>query len=254
MIRLGGDEAPQRPLATVLEWSVERLGAVVGGCVLFSRRHEPIAWAWGSVVSGPREPDSGPARQLQRHLFPPERPSVLARRLDADPAQATVVALEPSEVGPDADRVGDLLADHGLGAPYLVVLREEGRVAGVVWLCSGRDESVARADLVRALRRIQPLLELAAVAAGSQTPSSPQLELTERGLSRRELAVARLALTGAGNAAMAARLGIAERTVKNHMSQVLAKCGVRSRTQLIALYGSGGENVDPSGEVTGTSG
>jgi DNA-binding NarL/FixJ family response regulator len=58
--------------------------------------------------------------------------------------------------------------------------------------------------------------------------------------------VARLAVGGASNMEIAAQLGITESTVKNRMSRVLKKCGVRSRAQLIARYrpdGPGPENA-----------
>jgi DNA-binding CsgD family transcriptional regulator len=60
-------------------------------------------------------------------------------------------------------------------------------------------------------------------------------DLADRGLTERELAVARLALEGRSNADIAVALGISQSTVKHHIGRVLAKCGVRSRTQLIAL-------------------
>ena len=221
--------------------------------MLLSRRRQPVAWAWGSAGSELLEADAELARRLQRHLFPPERSSALAHRLDADPAQAPLAALEAGELGPDADRVVALLAERDLSPPSLLVLRGEGRVAAIVWLCSERQDADGDADRLRALRRVQPLLQLA-VAAGAH-PVPPQCpELAARGLTERELAVAELALTGAGNAAIAARLGISERTVKNHMGRVLTKCGVRSRTQLIALYGRGGEEMGLSDEGIGTSG
>lgn len=253
MIRLGGDERPQRPLAALLEWSAERLGPAVGGCVLLSRRRQPVAWAWGSVGSALLETDAELARRLQRRLFPPELSSALAHRLDADPAQAPVAGLEPSDLGPDAERVGALLAERDLSLPSLLVLRGEGRVAAIAWLCSEREDGDGHVDRLRALRRVQPLLQLA-VAAGDRPAPLRRPGLAAHGLTARELAVAELALTGARNAAIAARLGISERTVKNHMGRVLAKCGVRSRTQLIALHGFGGEGMGLSGEAVGTSG
>jgi DNA-binding NarL/FixJ family response regulator len=59
-------------------------------------------------------------------------------------------------------------------------------------------------------------------------------ELADR-LTARELSVARLALGGQSNADIGETLGITQSTVKHHMGRILAKCGVRSRTQLLAL-------------------
>ncbi|MFI0418440.1 response regulator [Spongiactinospora sp. 9N601] len=51
-------------------------------------------------------------------------------------------------------------------------------------------------------------------------------------LSAREIEVARLVSAGAANKEIAARLYITEGTVKNHVSAVLRKLGLRDRTQL----------------------
>ncbi|TMR95081.1 response regulator [Nonomuraea basaltis] len=57
-------------------------------------------------------------------------------------------------------------------------------------------------------------------------------------LSARELEVARMVAAGAANREIAARLFITEGTVKNHVSSVLRKLGLRDRTQL-ALHLTG---------------
>ncbi|SDI33514.1 response regulator [Nonomuraea jiangxiensis] len=51
-------------------------------------------------------------------------------------------------------------------------------------------------------------------------------------LSARELEVARMVAAGSANREIAARLFITEGTVKNHVSSVLRKLGLRDRTQL----------------------
>ncbi|RBQ19571.1 DNA-binding response regulator [Spongiactinospora rosea] len=55
-------------------------------------------------------------------------------------------------------------------------------------------------------------------------------------LSAREIEVARLVSAGAANKEIAARLYITEGTVKNHVSAVLRKLGLRDRTQLAGHF------------------
>jgi DNA-binding NarL/FixJ family response regulator len=98
-----------------------------------------------------------------------------------------------------------------------------------------------RHEAARALRAVHPLLELTHLPGPDDRhePASAAEELIERGLSARELEVAKMALGGAGNAAIGQRLSISQSTVKKHMGSILAKCGVASRNQLIALFGDG---------------
>jgi len=56
-----------------------------------------------------------------------------------------------------------------------------------------------------------------------------------RGLTERELAVLRLVTAGLTNAEIAGRLYLGATTVKTHLGHVLAKLGLRDRTQAIVL-------------------
>jgi pimeloyl-ACP methyl ester carboxylesterase/DNA-binding CsgD family transcriptional regulator len=72
----------------------------------------------------------------------------------------------------------------------------------------------------------------AAVAAGARAGSD--------GLSRRERETLRLLCDGASNARIADELGISEKTVRNHVSHLYRKLGVRSRAEAIVhAYRSG---------------
>ena len=62
-----------------------------------------------------------------------------------------------------------------------------------------------------------------------RTPDSPEV------LTARETEVLRLLAAGKANKQIAAELGIGENTVRTHVSSILAKLGVQSRTQA-ALY------------------
>jgi DNA-binding NarL/FixJ family response regulator len=64
-----------------------------------------------------------------------------------------------------------------------------------------------------------------------RTPDPP----AAAALSEREVEVLRLVAIGRSNKEIARQLGIGEQTVKSHVSNILAKLGVQSRTQA-ALY------------------
>jgi DNA-binding NarL/FixJ family response regulator len=232
-VLLGGDEAPRQLLAPVLGWSAQRIDALVGGCAAFSTRHELAGEAWG-VVPGIRDADLRTARHVHMQVVP--RPaSGLIRQLESAPGRVPVLEL---------DAPNELVANLGMTTPLVGVLRRHGRIAGLVWLCRVAGAWRDRHEAARALRAVHPLLELTHLPgpADRHEPASAAEELIERGLSARELEVAKMALGGAGNAAIGQRLSISQSTVKKHMGNILAKCGVASRNQLIAQLG--GDPVD----------
>ncbi len=64
----------------------------------------------------------------------------------------------------------------------------------------------------------------------SERPQHPPEDLPEA-LSEREIEILRLVAAGASNKEIADKLVIAEGTVKNHITNILGKLGVRDRTQ-----------------------
>jgi len=70
------------------------------------------------------------------------------------------------------------------------------------------------------------------VAELRRTPTAPRALPHEERLSVRESEVAKLIAAGARNREIAARLRIAEGTVKNHVSSLLRKYGIPDRTRL----------------------
>jgi DNA-binding NarL/FixJ family response regulator len=171
---------------------------------------------------------------------------------EAEDGEAAVAAAEGADVV-----LLDLVMPKLDGVAALRALRERAPEARVIVLTSfGDDErlfaalragaagyllkDVEPADLVRAIR----------TAHAGQAPLSPAVaarvidELAHRGgphraapdeLTPRELEVLRLIARGRSNKVIALELGMAEKTVKTHVSHLLAKLGLADRTQA-AVY------------------
>ncbi|QKV95637.1 response regulator transcription factor [Streptomyces sp. NA02950] len=116
--------------------------------------------------------------------------------------------------------------------------------ASAFLLKRSRAEELVRA--VRLVARSDSLLFPAAVRALAAAHAAPRADgrgearrLRDR-LSEREAAVLRLMTCGLTNAEIAERLAVGPATVKTHVASVLAKLGVRDRTQaVIAAYECG---------------
>ena len=63
----------------------------------------------------------------------------------------------------------------------------------------------------------------------------PARDETPDALTRRELEVLRTLANGSGNKEVANQLGISDNTVKFHIAQIMAKLGVHSRTEAVAI-------------------
>lgn len=93
------------------------------------------------------------------------------------------------------------------------------------------------AAAVRAVHAGDSVLDPAVTQKVIRRATRPQQEqptLTER-LAPREREVLRLMAEGAANAEIAARLCLAEGTVKNHVSHILGKLGARGRVHAVRL-------------------
>ncbi len=119
----------------------------------------------------------------------------------------------------------------------LTSVLDDGSVVGAVragaigyLLKDVRPEELCRAIKAAAAGQVQLAPRAAArLMQEVRAPECPEV------LTEREVEVLRLVARGCANKEIARELGIGEKTVKTHVSSVLAKLGVASRTQA-ALY------------------
>lgn len=113
----------------------------------------------------------------------------------------------------------------------------DGLRAGAVGYLLKDVSSEKLVEAIRATARgdsfLQPNIaaKLVAEFARMEETPTPQAQQLVEPLSGRELEILALVAEGASNKEIAARLFIAEGTVKNHVTNILSKMGVRDRTQ-----------------------
>jgi DNA-binding NarL/FixJ family response regulator len=115
----------------------------------------------------------------------------------------------------------------------------EGLRAGALGYLLKDVASERLAEAIRAAARgesfLQPSVAARVVAEfarlSERPPGGHQRPPLPEPLSERELEILRLVAGGASNKEIAARLFITEGTVKNHITNILGKLGVRDRTQ-----------------------
>jgi DNA-binding NarL/FixJ family response regulator len=113
---------------------------------------------------------------------------------------------------------------------------------------AGAVRTVAAGDGLLAPRVTRRLVEHFAdrPAPGAAAPAALEQ------LSHRELEVLRLIARGMSNAEIAAELFLSDKTVKSHVTRVLAKLGLTSRSQAVVwAYESGVVRVGEAAPVTG---
>jgi DNA-binding NarL/FixJ family response regulator len=92
---------------------------------------------------------------------------------------------------------------------------------------------------------LSPAAVAVLVGAVRNQAAPPQLPGSRFGLSAREIEVMELVAQGYPNGTIAARLFLADKTIKNHVNHIYAKLGVTTRAAAIALWlGSGTARED----------
>ena len=172
--------------------------------------------------------------------------------LAGEAASGQEAILQCAELQPDVVLMDMVMPDMD-GATATRLIRKQSPLTQVLALTSFKEEvlvqsalqagaigyllkDVSADDLAQAIRAAQagrstlsPEAAQALVHATSQPPV-PGIDLTER-----ELEVLSLMVEGLNNTQIAAKLTISPSTVKSHVSSILSKLGVASRTEAVTM-------------------
>lgn len=178
---------------------------------------------------------------------------VVGEAADGEQALARAAALQPDVV------LMDLVMPRIAGVEAIERLRASGSTARVIVLTSFLDEDailpavragaagyllkdVEPAQLVEAIRTVDrgeallhPAVAARVLAELVAPDGAPARAQRHDALTSREREVLALLAHGRANKAIAFELGVAEKTVKTHVGNILAKLGLSDRTQA-ALY------------------
>jgi len=172
------------------------------------------------------------------------RAAAIPRRTPLHDAYAALVAAESSRAGGRQDPAGWDAAHAAwerLGQPYLAAyaLLHAARAASAA---GDRDAAAARlragaelAERVGARPLLQQIARQARQARVDLPVSGQVAGATRFGLTERETEVLRLVAEGRGNREIAAELFISPKTASVHVSNILGKLGVATRTEAAAV-------------------
>lgn len=165
-----------------------------------------------------------------------EQTIVLAERLTPDVAVVDIAMPQPDgiqaakEIKKRCPSTAVLILTAYDDDEYVFALLEAG--AEGYLLKNARPSELV--DAIRAVCAGQSVLhpQVARKVVNHYVSPRPKADMVEQ-LSERELEVLKLAARGMGNKEIAARLFLSVRTVQGHMSNILGKMGVSSRTEAV---------------------
>lgn len=146
-----------------------------------------------------------------------------------EPVEALVLALDLSTLTPTGEL--RLLRVELPNTPIVVVSLNPGRNSVRKALSAGAQGYVREADI----EDILPLATRAVVAGQICVPEEKREQVERPAFSFREKQVLELVARGFTNGEIAARLFLAESTVKSHLSSSFRKLGINSRKEAAAI-------------------
>jgi DNA-binding CsgD family transcriptional regulator len=130
-----------------------------------------------------------------------------------------------------------LRSELGIGPRLWLLMRVKARPVAAIILMRAASAADFDAGEKRFLHDSHSFLESVHAVAVRRAHADTNLQRLARdsGLSPREYQVARMALQGLGNVALAEELGISATAVRRHIRGICRKCGVQNRTELSEL-------------------
>lgn len=182
-------------------------------------------------------PPTGPPLRVRLHVADPlvraALPALL-REAGAEVATADDAPDDEVDVVVEADPEGAVSGSEG---PPVLALMADADAARAAWAAGARGLLPRDVDgdaLLAALGAVsRGLVVIDAAFAGDLVPQPAPLPDAAEPLTDREREVLALLAEGLPNKRIADRLGVAERTTRYHVAQILAKLGAQSRTEAV---------------------